>query len=249
MSVILQKDNLVETFRPDERDEFIIYPDSDGEPMADNDLQFEWITTLKWNLDDMFRENPNVYVAGDMLWYPVERHPEIRMAPDAFVVFGRPKGYRGSYKQFRENGIAPQVVFEVISPGNRPGEMERKREFYERYGVQEYYVLDPDSGTLEIYLRSEEGILEEEALSLVFTSPLLGVRCDRSGPIPVFYRADGERFRTFMEVMEAERETRTALQTEEERANAEAARAEAANERAERLAARLRELGIDPNED
>ncbi len=31
------------------------------------------------------------------------------------VVFGRPKGDRGSYKQWLENQIAPQVVFEILS--------------------------------------------------------------------------------------------------------------------------------------
>ncbi len=29
----------------------IIYPDSDGQPMADSTLQFRWITTIKTNLD------------------------------------------------------------------------------------------------------------------------------------------------------------------------------------------------------
>ncbi|ERT08016.1 hypothetical protein M595_1951 [Lyngbya aestuarii BL J] len=28
----------------------IIYPDSDGQPMADNSLQFQWIVTIKSNL-------------------------------------------------------------------------------------------------------------------------------------------------------------------------------------------------------
>ena len=70
----------------------IIYPDCDGEPMADNTLQFEWIVTIKEGLDDLFRDDPNVFVAGDLLWYPVEGDPKTRMAPDALVAFGRPKG-------------------------------------------------------------------------------------------------------------------------------------------------------------
>lgn len=52
-----------------------------------------------------------------LLWYPVESHPEIRTAPDVLVVFGRPKGHRGSYKQWEEDNIPPQVVFEILSPG------------------------------------------------------------------------------------------------------------------------------------
>ncbi len=50
----------------------IIYPDSDGQPMADNTLQFRWITTIKTNLDWLFRQQSDVFVAGDLLWYPVE---------------------------------------------------------------------------------------------------------------------------------------------------------------------------------
>ena len=60
------------------------------------------------------------------------------------VAFGRPKGYRGSYKQWEESGIAPQAVFEILSPNNRVPEMERKFRFYEQYGVEEYYIYDPD---------------------------------------------------------------------------------------------------------
>ncbi|MEN9280327.1 MAG: hypothetical protein Q6I77_05865, partial [Gloeomargarita sp. DG_1_4_bins_134] len=83
----------------------IIYPDSDGQPMADNTLQFRWIVLIKENLECLFAHDANVFVAGDLLWYPVEGHPEIRVAPDVMVVFGRPKGERGSYRQWEEDNI------------------------------------------------------------------------------------------------------------------------------------------------
>jgi Uma2 family endonuclease len=121
----------------------IHYPDSDGQPMAENTLQFEWIVTIKENLDVQFRDDANVFVAGDLLWYPVEGHPEISTAPDTLVAFGRPKGYRGSYLQWEEGGSSPQVTFEVFSPSNRPGELTRKFQFYERYGIEEYYLTTP----------------------------------------------------------------------------------------------------------
>ncbi len=120
------------------------YPDSDGRPMADNSLQFEWIVTLQGNLDLMFRETRDVFVAGDHLIYPVEDNADIRQAPDVYVAFGRPKGHRGSYRLFAEDNIFPQVIFEVWSPGNTAERMEEKRKFYERYGAEEYYVLFPD---------------------------------------------------------------------------------------------------------
>ena len=61
----------------------IIYPDSDGNPMSDNTKQFRWIVTIKENLNLLFAENPDVFVAGDLLWYPVEGSNTIRIAPDA----------------------------------------------------------------------------------------------------------------------------------------------------------------------
>src|SRR3954470_18853689 len=91
----------------------IVYPDTDGKPMAENTLQFEWIATIKGGLDHLFAADPNVFVAGDLFWYPVEGHPEIVTAPDAMVVFGRPKRHRLSYLQWEEGGIPPQVVFEA----------------------------------------------------------------------------------------------------------------------------------------
>ena len=85
------------------------YPESDGQPMAENTKQFQWIVTIKENLDALL---PNAFVAGDLFWYPLEGNNLIRQAPDVLVAFGRPKGHRGSYRQWEEDNIAPQVVFE-----------------------------------------------------------------------------------------------------------------------------------------
>ena len=75
------------------------YPESDGKPMADNTVQFRWIVKLQGGLDVLFRDDLKVFVAGDLLWYPVEGNNKLRMAPDVMVAFGRPKGDRGSYRQ------------------------------------------------------------------------------------------------------------------------------------------------------
>ncbi len=217
----------------------ILYPDSDGQPISDNTLQFQWIVTLQGNLDLMFRGDPNVFVAGDLLWYAEEGNPSERAAPDAMVVFGRPKGYRGSYMQWKEGGVAPQVVCEVLSPGNRPDEMDRKFDFYERHGVEEYYVYDPDYVQLEGWRRIE-GRLKPVHPIHGYVSPRLGIRLDLSGEELVVFRPDGSRFLTFLQLGEQNEQNR--LQA------AEADRkAEAAELRAERLAAKLRELGIDPD--
>src|SRR5947209_8004265 len=92
------------------------YPEDDGNPMAENTLQYEYIVSTRLGLDDLFADDPNVFVAADLLWYPVEGNNTIRQAPDVLVVFGRPKGRRGSYRQWEENHLAPHVVFEILSP-------------------------------------------------------------------------------------------------------------------------------------
>jgi Uma2 family endonuclease len=216
------------------------YPDSDGQPMSDNTLQFEWIVTIKEGLEALFRNNPQVFVAGDLLWYPVQGEPKLRKAPDVMVAFGRPKGYRGSYKQWDEDGIAPQVVFEVLSPGNRPGELILKFEFYAQHGVEEFYLYDPESGFLEGWLRGAAG-LDYIAEMSGFTSPRLGVRFEPGeGPNNLkLFAPDGRPFLTYLELFE-DREAQRRL------AESERQRAESERQRADRLAARLREMGIDP---
>jgi Uma2 family endonuclease len=114
----------------------VIYPDCDGQPVANNTIQFRWLVEIKQNLDYLFINDPNVFVAGDLFWYPIEGKNTIVTAPDVLVVLGRPKGDRLSYLQWREDNIPPQVVFEILSPSNTKIEMERKLLFYDRYEVQ-----------------------------------------------------------------------------------------------------------------
>jgi Uma2 family endonuclease len=225
----------------------IDYPDSDGMPMADNTLQYEWIVTIKGGLDAIFLHEPNVFVAGDLLWYPVEGKPTIRIAPDTMVAFGRPKGYRGSYKQWEEGGVAPQVVFEILSPGNRPREMIRKFWFYQEFGVAEYYVYDPEHGPLDGWVRAGDCLEEVPEIS-GFVSPRLGIRFEPGeGPDCLkIFGPDGSRFLTFTEWVEKARVDEQRADAESIRANAADQRANAADQRADRLAARLRELGVEP---
>ena len=216
----------------------VIYPDSDGKPMADNTLQFRWIVTIVGNLEALYSDDPNVFIAGDLLWYPVEGNNKIRSAPDALVAFGRPKGDRGSYKQWEEGGIAPHVVFEVLSPGNTRREMDGKLAFYDRYGVEEYYLYDPDRGRLQGWWR-QQGRLVEITPMRGWVSPRLGVRFDLDGLELCLTRPNGERFASFLEFAQQARDARqhavaefTARQAAEQRTEAEAAARREAEQRA-----------------
>jgi Uma2 family endonuclease len=212
----------------------LVYPERDGQPMSDNTLQFRWIVLFKENLECLFANDPQVFIAGDLLWYPVDGHPEIRVAPDAMVVFGRPKGDRGSYRQWQEDQIPPQVVFEVLSPGNRLTEMARKLQFYDRYGVEEYYIYDPDLNELSGFLRQAGQLVVIEPMD-GWVSPRLGIRFVLTPTILEVYTPTGQRFLTTLERAEQLEQVQQ--------------QAEQAQSRAERLAARLRAMGVDPDAD
>ncbi|MCA9159083.1 MAG: Uma2 family endonuclease, partial [Planctomycetales bacterium] len=120
---------------------------------------------------------------------------------DVMVAIGRPKGYRGPYLQWLEDNIAPQVVFEVLSPGNRAGEMTRKYEFYNTYGVQEYYLIDPDTFTVDGRTQ-RAGVLKAVEPIDGWTSPLLGIRFQVSqGEQVKLFQPDGLPFLTYSEVV------------------------------------------------
>jgi Uma2 family endonuclease len=216
----------------------VIYPDSDGKPMADNTEQFQWIVTIKENLELIYADDPNVFVAGDLLWYPVEGNNTICQAPDALVALTRPKGYRGSYKQWAENNVPPQVVFEILSPSNRRGEMAKKLQFYNRHGVEEYYEYDPYKVEL-IGWQRQGGSLEVIESIDNWVSPQLGIRFVITPETWEIYRPDGGRFLTYVEL--GQKLSATSQQLEETSQQLMASQI-----KADRLAAQLLALGIDP---
>jgi Uma2 family endonuclease len=200
----------------------------------DDTAQFHWIVLLEENLDVWLPD----FVAGDLLWYPVQGDNQTRIGPDVFVALGRPKGPRGSYRQWEEGGVAPQFVVEVLSPNNTAREMNAKRRFYEQHGASEYLVLDPDlddpeRAILEVWV-SRDGRLQLADDVREYRSARLGIRFVREqDKLHVCY-PDGSPFLTTAQ-RKAERD---ALVIERDASVA----------RAQRLAERLRALGIDPDE-
>lgn len=217
-------------------DRDITYPDSDGQPMADNTLQFRWIVLIKENLECLFADDPQVFIGGDLLWYPVEGRPDIRVAPDVMVVVGRPKGERGSYRQWQEGDVAPQVVFEILSPGNTLKEMAKKLAFYDRYCVEEYYLYEPDRFDLNGYQRVD-GALQMIEETADWVSPRLGIRFVLGSEQLDLYDPEGNRFLTMVELSQQTEQEK--LRAEQEKLRADSAVADNA-----RLRERLRQAGI-----
>lgn len=225
----------------------IEYPDSDRQPTADNTVQSRWIVLIKENLEYLFLPQPDVFVAGDLLWYLVEGRPEIRVAPDVMVSFGRPKGERGSYRQWQEDQVAPQVVFEILSPGDTTKEMSRKLLFYNCYGVEEYYIYDPDHNELTGLERVQGDLTPIETIN-GWVSPRLQIRFELTPETLNLYDPQDNLFLTPIQLRQrAEHEAYRAEQ-EAQRADQESRRADEEKARADRLAAKLQALGINVDE-
>ncbi len=255
--------------------ERIEYPERDGQPMSDNTLQWYWMVLIKEGLELLFADDPNVFVAGNLLWYPVEGDNRLRVAPDVMVVVGRPKGHRGSYQQWREGNQPPQVVFEVLSPGNTPTELLEKIDFYDEYGVEEFYIYDPDRGTLRGFHRHDGEWVAIPSMQN-WQSERLQIRLRLEAGQLVLEGQDGCRFVSPVELgrqrqqaeVRAEQNRKLAEQNrklaEQQRQLAEQQRklaeqnrtlaeqqqqlAEQEKARADRLAAMLRAAGIDPDQ-
>lgn len=211
--------------------DFELYPCSDGKPMADNDLHYRWITTIERNLTALFADDPMVDVHADLFWYPRPRVKGSKeewvepQAPDVMVIFGVPKRDRYSYIQHLENNISPQVVFEIYSPSNNTNEFQEKFEFYEKYGVEEYYCIYPDDNALEIWLRQGDN-LKKSDFRKRWISPRLKVVFDASDDVLKLISPKWEPFTTFSEERKRRKQAEAAM---------------------EALLEKLRAAGIDPN--
>ena len=223
--------------------------------MATFNFRLRLIFTIKGGLDALFKERADVFIAADLLWYPIkltqqqvlEQEAPKKQAPDVMVVLGRPKGDRGSYQQWQEDNIPPQVAFEILSPSNQKKEMQIKFDFYQQHGVEEYYLYDPKKNRLQGWLRKGEK-LEEIATMEGWESPRLGIRFStREGELVLFH-PNGDRFVDYVEVVEQrdspEGRLRQRARQEKERQRQRANEAEAT---IQQLRDRLLKLGVDPN--
>lgn len=252
--------------------EGVYYPETDGKPMAENTLQAQWIISLYDNLHILLR-GQTALVAADNFWYPVKGSPDIVVAPDIYVALGRPDGVRSSYRQWLEGDVAPQVVFEVLSPSNTEAEMLEKRAFYSKYGAEEFIIINPYLPDFQVFER-EAGELRPVDLSEgEWRSPLLGMRLKKTSEGLKASYEDGTPFKTAVEqqedielavaklestqlvlestqeVLEATKESletaKESLETTKESLAQTQNKLQSAEAEAERLRARLRELGIE----
>ena len=227
----------------------IIYPSSDGEPMAESEQQYIPMTETVAEMRHWFRDRPDVYVIGDMLVYYRMNRTDIRVAPDIFVVFGVTSRHpRDSWLVWRE-GKAPDFVMEIASPGTWRRDVYDKRILYALLGVREYWRFDPTGLCFTPVLVGEAldpvtgqygplPVIMDASGVLRGHSPLLGLefRVEEGLRLRVYDPATGERLRTLTEsedLLQSETEARQAAEAAVTEAEAIASEAETARQAAE----------------
>jgi Uma2 family endonuclease len=241
---------------PETEDPNICYPDTDGEPLAETEFQFNPLTEMVHALRVHYEDRSDVYVAGDMFVYYRMNDAGASVAPDVFAVFGVDKHTRRSYMVWRE-GKAPDFVMEIASEGTYDRDIGEKREIYMAIGVMEYWRFDPLRECFDPPLAGERLVsgryepipVGEDADGILRGySALLGLDiCVVDDLLRLYDPIDRNWLRNLSEA-EAARTEAEAARTEAEAARTEAETTlQASEERNRALEALLRQHGISPD--
>jgi Uma2 family endonuclease len=125
-----------------------LYPDSDGRPLGDTEFHSAAMIWLREALQDHFAGRSDVYVASNLLLYYQQGNPAGRRDPDVLVAKGVGNHVRRSFRVWEE-GVMPQVLFEIASESTWREDLGVKRTLYASLGVREYFLFDPEGGYLD----------------------------------------------------------------------------------------------------
>ncbi|WP_017652081.1 Uma2 family endonuclease [Fortiea contorta] len=236
----------------DHKDE-IIFPQGEfwsDEPPLETNLHLRQILILIQCLEWAWQNKDDYFATGNLTVYysPNQKKSEDFRGPDFFVVLGTTRNQeRRSWVVWQEGGKYPNVIIEILSDSTAKIDRGEKKEIYQDvFRTPDYFWFDPDSlefqgftlirGTYEPITPNEQGWLWSQQLGLY-----LGIHQRQLR----YFTSDGE---LVLSPEEAATQAQQQLEQERQRAEQERQRAEQERQRAEQLEARLRSLGIDPNE-
>ncbi|MEG4418022.1 Uma2 family endonuclease [Microcoleus sp. LAD1_D5] len=224
--------------------ENFIFPPGDlesDEHSVETELHLRQIILLLQCLEGLWRDRNNFYAAGNLTIYYCSKQLTSKdfRGSDFFVVLGTERKTRKSWVVWDEDGKYPNIIVEILSPKTADIDKNFKKQLYQdTFRTHDYFWFDPETlelagfhlvdGEYEAIAPNEFGHLRSQQLDLS-----LGI----CGGKLRFFTAEGELAPTPEEVAE----------TETQRAGQEAQRAGQEAQRADRLAAKLRELNIDPD--
>ena len=216
----------------------IIYPSSDGEPVAETyDHLYALLTTLE--VLKQYLTGRQATVLADQFLYYAQGFPRLRIAPDVMVIFDVEPGGRDNYKTWEE-GQVPVVIFEMTSKGTQDQDKTFKRTLYEQLGVLEYWLFDPKGEWIEEKLQGYRLRGETYEPITDSRSEPLQLRLVVEGKLIGFYREDtGEKLLIPDELAQALHQETQARQLAEERAEQERQQRELAQQQLAEMEALL----------
>ena len=242
----------------------VVYPVSDGQPMAESGIHGECMMYVTSALRRWFakRGRTDVCVGMNNFLYYERGNPRAVVAPDVYVVVGAPAGLRDTYMLWKEPK-GPDFVLEVTSKSTRRDDERRKRDVYAGLGVREYFLYDPRAEYLAPPLqgfrlhggeyRALPGVTALSNRGVSVASEVLGLELRDERDARMVRLRDletGEDLPTYEESERAREDEASARQRESgarqqeaEARQREAAARRAAEARVMELEARLRALG------
>ena len=158
------------------------------EPVEDGMRQYFPIHRIAHLLLERYEDRPDVFISGGVFVFYDITDGNRRVGPDLLIAFDvNAAGIRENLPNFWiwETGKVPDFVLEVASPSTAENDLGRKRELYQRLGIQEYWRIDPTGG--DLYGRALVG------------ERLVG---DQYEEYPLERRSDGSE-RSYSELLEA----------------------------------------------
>jgi Uma2 family endonuclease len=227
----------------------VVFPPGDlysDEPPLETELHLRQILLLIQSLEWLWSDRQDYYAFGNLTIYysPRQHKSEFFRGPDFFVVLGTEKRPRKSWVVWEEDGKYPNVIIELLSDSTAKTDRGLKKQIYQdTFRTPDYFWFDPDSlefrgfhlmdGAYQDLEPNAQGWLWSQQLQL-----FLGVH---EGKLR-FFTKDGHLVLTPEESATA---AKVALSEAQQQTEAERQRAEAERQRSEKLAAKLRELGIN----
>ncbi|MDF1664658.1 MAG: Uma2 family endonuclease [Planctomycetota bacterium] len=220
---------------------YLDLPTSDDQPMAETDGHaLEMTEFLRDVLRDHYAEEPMVYVASNNFLYYDPGNVKKNVSPDCYVIKGIPKRLRDSYQAWAEGGALPNLIFELTSHSTWRVDMEFKRDLYQSWGCQEYFLYDLTADRILNHLlgyRLVNGVYEEMAQGIhgrLFSEELQLELAHHEGHLRFFISGSKQPIATRWEEIRQQKllAEEEHLRAEEERARADEQRVRADEEKA-----------------
>ena len=143
--------------------DYLLLPEGDRRELIEGDFHVVPAPSIRHqtvaaNLGTLLRERVRRNRLGIILWAPTDvvLSPETVVQPDILFVSNE---RRGIIMEANVSG-APDLVVEILSPGTAERDRELKLNLYARYGVREYWIVDPEDETVEVMEFGSEGPLD-----------------------------------------------------------------------------------------